>query len=71
MLNIGNKIIELRKAKGWSQTQLAKAVNASRDIIGKYERNDNSSSIEMALKIVKTFDVLVDYLLGQGKHAFF
>ncbi len=71
MLNIGSKIIELRKNKGWSQVQLAEAINASRDIIGKYERNDNSPSIEMALKIAKVFDVSVDYLLGEGKHASF
>tara|TARA_B110000908_G_C10257715_1_gene456786 strand:+ start:2205 stop:2543 length:339 start_codon:yes stop_codon:yes gene_type:complete len=71
MLNIGNKIIELRKIKGWSQAQLAEAINASRDIIGKYERNDNLPSIEMALKIAKIFDVSVDYLLGEGKHASF
>jgi len=71
MLNIGSKIIELRKAKGWSQAQLAEAINASRDIIGKYERNDNSPSIEMALKIAHIFDVSVDYLLGEGKHASF
>ena len=71
MLNIGSKIIELRKDKGWSQAQLAEAVNASRDIIGKYERNDNSPSIEMALKIAKVFDISVDYLLGEGKHASF
>lgn len=71
MLNIGSKIIELRKDKGWSQAQLAEAVNASRDIIGKYERNDNSPSIEMALKIAKVFDISVDFLLGEGKHASF
>ena len=71
MLNIGSKITELRKNKGLSQAQLAEAVNASRDIIGKYERNDNSPSIEMALKIAKVFDVSVDYLLGEGKHANF
>lgn len=71
MLNIGSKIIELRKDKGWSQAQLAEAVNASRDIIGKYERNDNSPSIEMALKIAKVFDISVDYLVGEGKHASF
>jgi transcriptional regulator with XRE-family HTH domain len=71
MLNIGNKIIELRKIKGWSQAQLAEAINASRDIIGKYERNDNLPSIEMALKIAQIFDVSVDYLLGEGKHASF
>jgi len=69
MVNIGDKISELRKRKNWSQTDLAKAIEASRDIIGKYERNENSPSIEMALKIAKVFDVPVDYLLGEGKHA--
>jgi transcriptional regulator with XRE-family HTH domain len=69
MFNIGDKIIELRKAKNWSQSDLANAIQASRDIIGKYERNENSPSIEMAFKIAKTFDVPIDYLLGEGKHA--
>lgn len=69
MLNIGDKIIELRKRKNWSQSELAKAIEASRDIIGKYERNENSPSIEMAFKIAKVFDVPVDYLLGEGKHS--
>jgi len=69
MLDIGMKITELRKRKNWSQADLAKAVDASRDIIGKYERNENSPSIEMALKIARVFDVPVDYLLGEGKHA--
>lgn len=69
MLNIGDRIAALRKQKNWSQTDLAKALEASRDIIGKYERGENSPSIEMALKIAKVFDVPVDYLLGEGKHA--
>lgn len=69
MLNIGDKVTALRKAKNWSQSDLAKAIDASRDIIGKYERNENSPSIEMALKIAKIFDVPVDFLLGEGKHA--
>lgn len=69
MFNIGNRIIELRKQKGWSQTQLAKAIEASRDMIGKYERNDNLPSIEVAFKLADVFEVSVDYLLGKGKHA--
>lgn len=71
MLNIGNKITELRKAKGWSQAELAEAVEASRDIIGKYERNDNLPSIEMAIKLAQVFDVSLDFLMGIGKHASF
>ena len=69
MLDIGTKIAELRKRKNWSQADVAKAIDASRDIIGKYERNENSPSIEMALKIAQVFDVPVDYLLGEGKHS--
>ncbi|OEK08204.1 transcriptional regulator [Flavivirga aquatica] len=69
ILNIGNRIIELRKQKGWSQTDLAKAIEASRDMIGKYERNDNLPSIEVAFKLADVFDISVDFLLGKGKHS--
>jgi transcriptional regulator with XRE-family HTH domain len=69
MLNIGNKITELRKQKKWSQAELAKAVNASRDIIGKYERKENAPSIEMAHKIADVFGVTIDYLLGKSTFA--
>ena len=69
MLNIGEKITELRKKEKWSQNDLAKAINASRDIIGKYERNDNLPSIEMALKMARVFNVSVDFLLGEGQYG--
>ena len=39
MTKIGNKITELRKQNGLSQTDLANKINASREAIGKYERN--------------------------------
>lgn len=66
MLNIGSKLIELRKAKNWSQEDLAKEVGSSRVMIGKYERNDNAPSIEVLLKLANAFDVSVDYLIGEG-----
>ena len=68
-LNIGERIIQLRKAKKWSQEYLAKAIEASRDMIGKYERNDNLRSFEIAFKLADVFDLSVDYLLGKGQHA--
>ena len=68
-LNIGSKISALRKEKGWSQGDLAGRIEASREMIGKYERNENLPSIEMALKMAKAFGVTVDYLLGEGEYA--
>jgi len=68
-LNIGSKISILRKEKKWSQSDLAQEINASREIIGKYERNENLPSIEMTLKMAKAFGVTVDFLLGESDFA--
>jgi len=69
MLDLGNKIIQLRKQKNWSQEELSTAIGSSRAMIGKYERNENLPSIEMALSMSKAFGVTVDFLLGEGEYA--
>jgi transcriptional regulator with XRE-family HTH domain len=56
----------LRKLHNLSQADLAKKVEASRTIIGNYERNANTPSIEMIIKIAKVFNVSVDYIIGEG-----
>lgn len=67
MLDIGSKIIELRKKFSLSQSELAKKVNVSRTIIGNYERNENAPSVDILLKIAKVFDVSIDYIVGEGQ----
>ena len=65
MLNIGERIIQLRKQFNLSQEELAKKIGVSRTIIGNYERNANTPSIEVLIKMAKTFNVTVtcaDYL---------
>ncbi len=58
-------------AAGWSQTELAKQVNASREAIGKYERNEASPSVEIAKNIADVFEVSIDYLIGREAIAVF
>lgn len=69
MLNIADKISSLRKERKWSQGELADRIDASREIIGKYERGENLPSIEMTLRLAKAFSVTVDFLLGEGEYA--
>jgi len=64
MTKIGNKITELRKQKGWSQSELAKQIDASREAIGKNERNEAVPSVETAKNIADIFNVTLDYLVG-------
>jgi transcriptional regulator with XRE-family HTH domain len=54
---------------GRSQDELAKEINSSRVMIGKYKGEDNSPSIEVIVKLAKAFQVSVDYLLGEGPNA--
>lgn len=51
--------------KGWSQTELAKFIDASREAIGKYERDEAQPSVETAKKIADAFDVTLDYLVDE------
>ena len=69
MSDIGTKILQLRKQKNLSQTDFAKAIGASRTMVGNYERNVNAPSIEMIAKIAKTLGVSIDFLIGEGKLA--
>jgi len=68
-LNIGSKISTRRKEKARSQGDLTQKIDASREIIGKYERNENLPSIEMVAKMAKAFGVTVDFLIGSGENA--
>jgi len=64
-------IADLRKAKGWSQTELATNSTVSREMIGKYERGEAVPSIDAAKKIADAFEVSMDYLVGEGVNVSF
>lgn len=71
MAKIGDRIAYLRKTKGLSQTELAKETDASREAIGKYERNEAMPSVETAKKIADVFEVTLDYLIDEKATASF
>lgn len=64
-------ISNLRKEKGWSQTDLAKESAVSREMISKYERGLAIPSVDAAKKIADAFEVSLDYLVGEGINASF
>lgn len=55
--NVGNRIRELRKAKGWTQEQLAEAASLHYSYIGGVERGDRNISLETLGKIIVAFGV--------------
>ena len=65
MDTFGKKITALRKAKKISQGGLAKKLNTSTSVIGRYERDEMTPSIEVAKKLAGILITTVGYLLGE------
>lgn len=63
-MDLGSKINVLRKEKGWSQSELARKIEVFREIVGRYERNDAIPSIDIAKRMADTFEISLDYLVG-------
>ena len=62
--NFVNRLLTLRKQRGWSQPELAKRVGTSGPIIGRYERGEITPSIAVARKLAKVLEVTLDYLIA-------
>ena len=71
MNKIAKIISDLRKEKGWSQTDLANESGVSREIIGKYERGEATPSVDFAKRIADALGVSLDFLVGEGTTAKF
>jgi transcriptional regulator with XRE-family HTH domain len=70
-LHTARIITELRKEKGWNQGELSEHSGMSREIIGKYERNEAVPSLEAAKKIADALEISLDYLVGEGLNSKF
>lgn len=64
-MTIGEHIMLLRKKKGLSQAALGKSVGTSGDIIGRYEREIITPSIDVIIKIADALEVSIDFLVGK------
>lgn len=61
-MNLGNKILELRKKANLSQEQLAEKMKVTRQTISKWELNETTPDIRQAKELSKIFKVSLDYL---------
>jgi transcriptional regulator with XRE-family HTH domain len=69
MDSFGKRLRECRDAKSLSQQALAKLLNTSYTVIGKYERNEMTPSIEVAKNLAKVLDTTVGYLLAETEQV--
>ena len=64
---LGQRLQQLRKAKGFSQEELADRVGVSRQAVSKWEGGQTAPDLERLLALSKQLDGTTDYLLT-GQH---
>lgn len=65
MDSFGKRVAALRKEKKMTQDELAKLLETSISVIGRYERDEMNPSIGVAKKIAGFLNTTVGYLLGE------
>ena len=58
------RLKELRKSLGINQIEFGKRLNVTKQCISNWENNNIMPSIDMLIRVSKTFSVSADYLLG-------
>jgi len=64
MKEIGDRIRNLRKKSGMTQTQLAEQLGVTYQTVSKWEKGENAPDLAMFPPLTRILDVSADYLLG-------
>jgi len=64
--SFANRLKIIREEKKISREELATKVGTSAPIIGRYEREERTPSIDTAKKIAEALQVSLDYLVGDS-----
>jgi transcriptional regulator with XRE-family HTH domain len=65
MLQIGNKLKELRKAEGLTQQEVADKLNISRVNYTRYETDVSRPDYETLIAIAEFYEITLDELFGR------
>ena len=66
-MNLGEKLLELRKQTGLSQEQLGEQIDVTRQTISNWELGETSPNPEQLKLLSKVFDVSIDELLDNER----
>jgi transcriptional regulator with XRE-family HTH domain len=65
-MTLGEKILKLRKEKGWSQDKLGDKIGVYGRRVSLYENDKSTPSAETLQKLADIFEVSLDYLLSDS-----
>ena len=63
-MNFSEKLMELRKLRGWSQEELGNKLDVSRQTVSKWETGVTTPELEKLMELGRIFDISLDELTG-------
>jgi len=63
-VDFGFRLKTVREEKGLKREEVANKIGTSAAIIGRYERNERTPSVDIAKNIAEALEVSLDYLVG-------
>ena len=68
-MTLGQKITNLRKARGMTQEELSEAIGVTRQTISKWELDTSTPDLDYLCKLCDLFGVTADYLIRPEREA--
>ena len=65
----GDKIKQLRKEKGWSQTKVAQKMGVSKSYVSKLENSNRRGSLDIVTKLSEIYKVDIEQILKTEKNV--
>ena len=65
-LEIANRLLELRRSRGYSQEELAARLGVSRQAVSKWERAESAPDTDNLIALARLYDISLDGLLLHG-----
>ncbi len=66
MSTVGERIREVREARGWTQEKLAGAAKISKSFLSEVENKGKNISLDLLLRVATALDASVEYLATGG-----
>jgi transcriptional regulator with XRE-family HTH domain len=66
MATVGERIREVREAKGWTQDKLADEAKISKGFLSEVENKGRNMSLDLLLRVATALDASVEYLATGG-----
>ncbi len=64
MLELGQRVKQLRESRNWSQAELARRTGITKSAVSTYELSMRTPSADVVRAFAKAFEVSADFLLG-------